>query len=225
LLNPDTEIVGDALTSMLAFLHANPAVGMIGPQLHNPDGSHQSSRRRFPTVATGMFESTWLQPLAPRRMLTRYYATDLPDDAINDVDWVTGACMMTRRAVVAQIGGMDEAYFMYSEELDWCRRIKDGGWRVVYLPTAIVVHHIGKSSGQAVTARHINFNRAKLRYFRKFHGDTAYTIIRIAIIMQYLVQIVIESGKGVVGHKRALRAQRVRSYWQLLKTGLTAAGY
>ena len=174
LLNPDTKIVGNALAVMLAYLDQNEDIGLIGPQLLNPDGSHQSSRRRFPTVMTGLFESTWLQSLAPRSMMSRYFATDLSDDATSDVDWVTGACMLTRRAVVDQVGGMDAAYFMYSEELDWCKRIKDAGWRVVYLPTATVVHHIGKSSEQAVTARHINFNRAKLRYFRKHHGYFAY---------------------------------------------------
>ena len=124
LLNPDTMIVGNALAVMLDYLDQNEDVGLIGPQLLNPDGSHQSSRRRFPTLMTGLFESTWLQPLAPRATMSRYFATDLPDDAANDVDWVTGACMLTRRAVVAQVGVMDEAYFMYSEELDWCKRIK-----------------------------------------------------------------------------------------------------
>ncbi len=225
LLNPDTEIVDAALSDMLAYLNANPDVGIVGPQLLNPDGSHQSSRRRFPTTATGLFESTWLQPLAPRPLLNRFYATDLPDDAINDVDWVTGACMLTRRAVIEQVGGMDPAYFMYSEELDWCKRIKDAGWRVVYLPTAAVVHHIGKSSEQAVTARHINFNRAKLRYFRKHHGYWTYIFLRVAILKQYLFQICIEGGKALLGHKRELRKQRVRSYWHVLKTGLPAAGY
>lgn len=225
LLNPDTEIISDALIAMLTYLNANQDVGIVGPQLLNPDGSHQSSRRRFPTVATGLFESTWLQPVAPRSMMMRYFAADMADDAINDVDWVTGACMLTRREVVEQVGGMDAAYFMYSEELDWCKRIKGAGWRVVYLPTAAVVHHVGKSSEQAVTARHINFNRAKLRYFRKHHGYWAYSFLRVAILKQYLFQICIEGCKGVLGHKRPLRKQRVRSYWQVLKTGLPAAGY
>jgi GT2 family glycosyltransferase len=225
LLNPDTEIMGDALTVMVDYLQQHPDIGLIGPQLLNPDGSHQSSRRRFPTVMTGLFESTWLQSLAPRATMSRFFATDLPDDATSDVDWVTGACMLTRRAVVAQVGVMDEAYFMYSEELDWCKRIKDAGWRVVYLPNASVVHHVGKSSEQAVTARHINFNRAKLRYFRKHHGYLAYLILRVVIWKQYVLQIILEGSKGLLGHKRALRKQRVRSYWQVVKSGLKAAGY
>lgn len=223
LLNPDTEVVGDALSTLVAFLEANHDVGAAGPQLLNPDGSVQSSRRRFPTLATAFFESTWLQPLAPRRLLSRYYALDLPDDATADVDWLTGAALMTRQEVVEQVGGLDEGYFMYSEELDWCHRIRDAGWRVVYLPAAQIVHHVGKSSEQAVTARHINFQRAKLRYYRKYHGNGAATLLRLFLLASYLVQIAVEGAKGLIGHKRELRRQRVASYWEVVRSGLRPA--
>ncbi len=220
LLNPDTEIVGDALTVMVQYMDQHPGVGAIGSQLLFPDGRIQPSRRRFPSMLTGLFESTWLQPLAPRRLLRHYYAQDLPDDQIADVDWVMGASLMVRREVYAQVGGMDEAYFMYSEELDWCRRIKDAGWRVVYLPQAQVIHHEGKSSEQAVTARHVNFNRAKLRYFRKYHGRFAAALIRVVLLKNYALQLLLEGVKGLIGHKRPLRWQRVRAYWQVLRSGL-----
>ncbi|MCA9969970.1 MAG: glycosyltransferase family 2 protein [Anaerolineales bacterium] len=220
LLNPDTELQAGALAAMVAYLDQHPDVGVVGSQLRYADGRIQSSRRRFPSVLTGLFESTWLQPLAPRRLLRNYYALDLPDDQTADVDWVMGASLMTRRAVLAQVGGLDEAYFMYSEELDWCRRIKDAGWRVVYLPTAVVVHHEGKSSEQAVTARHVNFNRAKLRYFRKFHGRAAAGLIRLVLLANYAWQLLLEAAKGALGHKRPLRWQRVRAYWAVLRTGL-----
>ncbi|MCA9958699.1 MAG: glycosyltransferase family 2 protein [Anaerolineales bacterium] len=225
LLNPDTEIVGDALAVMVQYMVQHPDVGVLGAQLLYPDGRIQSSRRRFPTLATGIFESTWLQPLAPAGLLRQYYAQDLRDDEVADVDWVMGASMMTRREVLEQVGGMDEAYFMYSEELDWCRRIRDAGWRVVYLPTAQVVHYEGKSSEQAVTARHINFNRAKLRYFRKYHGRFPTLILRLILLSNYGWQLVVEFMKGVLGHKRPLRWQRVRAYWAVLRSGLRPAGY
>ncbi|MFQ5435904.1 MAG: glycosyltransferase family 2 protein [Anaerolineae bacterium] len=224
LLNPDTEIIADALPVMVAFLQSNPDVGGLGPMLLNPDGSVQSSRRRFPTLATGLLESTWLAGLAPG-VLRRYYAQNLPDEETADVDWVMGACLLVRQEAAAQIGGMDEAYFMYSEELDWCRRIKDAGWRIVYHPAAKVVHHVGKSSEQAVTARHINFNRAKLRYFRKYHGRLAATLIRIVLLGNFAGQLLWEGLKGLLGHKRPLRQQRVRAYWQVLRSGLRPAGF
>lgn len=225
LLNPDTEIRGNALSTMVEYLEQHPDVGGVGAQLLNPDGSVQSSRRRFPTLATALFESTWLEPIAPKRIMRHYYALDLPDDETADVDWVKGACLMTRREVVAQVVGLDEAYFMYSEELDWCRRIKDAGWRIVYLPAAQVLHYEGKSSEQAVTARHINFQRAKLRYFRKYHGWLATTMLRLFLIFNYSWQLLLEAGKGMVGHKRPLRWQRVHTYWQVIRSGLRPAGY
>jgi N-acetylglucosaminyl-diphospho-decaprenol L-rhamnosyltransferase len=223
LLNPDAEVVGDALSTLVAFLDANHGVGVAGPQLLNPDGSVQSSRRRFPTLATAFFESTWLEAVAPRRLLARYYALDLPDEATGDVDWVTGAALMTRQEVVERVGGLDEGYFMYSEELDWCHRIRDAGWRIVYLPAAQIVHHVGKSSEQAVTARHINFQRAKLRYYRKYHGSGAATLLRLFLLASYLAQIALEGAKGLLGHKRELRRQRVASYWEVVRSGLRPA--
>lgn len=221
LLNPDTEIVGDALGAMVAYMTVNPGVGVLGAQLLYPDGRIQSSRRRFPTLAIGMLESTWLQPLAPRRLLRHYYAQDLPDDETAQVDWVMGASLLVRREAYEQVGGMDEAYFMYSEELDWCRRIKEAGWRIVYFPQAQVIHHEGKSSEQAIAARHINFNRAKLRYFRKFHGPIATALIRAVLLLNYAAQLGLEGAKGILGHKRPLRWQRVRTYWAVLRSGLS----
>ncbi len=225
LLNPDTIVVGDALSVMSAYLDAHADVGCVGAQLLNPDGSVQSSRRRFPTLTTAFFESTWLQPYAPQSLLRRYYVEDIPDNETADVDWLMGACLMIPARVIVQVGGMDAAYFMYSEELDWCRRIKDAGWRIVYLPTAQITHYVGKSSEQAVTARHINFQRAKLRYFRKYHGRFVSGVLRVFLLLNYMWQIIVEGIKGLLGHKRPLRWQRVRAYWQVVRSGLRPAGY
>lgn len=225
LLNPDTAVLGQALTIMWKYVQDHPDVGIVGAQLLNADGSVQSSRRRFPTLATAFFESTWLEPLAPAGLLTRYYAQDVPDDQTADVDWVTGACMMAPRTAVTAVGGMDEAYFMYSEELDWCRRMKDAGWRVVYLPAAQIIHYEGKSSEQAIVARHINFQQAKLRYFRKYHSRLAAGLLRLFLLTNYFWQLIIEGAKGALGHKRPLRRQRVQAYWAVLRSGLRPAGY
>ncbi len=217
LLNPDTEVVGDALETMVAFADAHPNVGVVGPQLLNPDGTVQSSRRRFPTLATALFESTWLQPYAPRRLLERYYVLDRPDDEVQDVDWVTGAALMARREAIEQVGPLDEGFFMYSEELDWCRRFREAGWQVVYLPTARIVHYVGKSSEQVLPARHIHFQTSKVRYFRKYHGPVAAEVLRLVILGNYLWQMGLEGGKWLLGHKRALRAERIGAYRQVVR--------
>jgi GT2 family glycosyltransferase len=223
ILNPDTEVVGDALAAMMAYADENPDVGAVGPQLLNEDGSVQSSRRRFPTLATALFESTWLQPCAPRRLLARYYVQEQPNDATLDVDWVKGAALMARREAIEQVGPMDEGYFMYSEELDWCKRFKDAGWRVVYLPTAQVVHYGGKSSDQVVTSRHIHFQTSKVRYFRKHHGRFAGEALRWFLLGNYAWQLGLEGVKWLAGHKRPLRAERVAAYWRVLQSGLLPA--
>ncbi len=220
LLNPDTEMLGDALATMVNYADEHPDVGVVGPQLLNTDGSVQPSRRRLPTLSTAFFESTWLQPYAPRRLLDHYYAHDRPDDAIQDVDWVKGAALMARREAIEQVGLMDERFFMYSEELDWCRRFRDAGWRIVYLPTAQVIHHEGKSSEQVIAARHIHFQTSKVRYFRKYHGRLAAETLRLFLLGNYVWQLGLEGAKWLVGHSRSLRSQRVAAYWQVIRSGL-----
>jgi hypothetical protein len=220
LLNPDTELVGDALPRLLDYLEAHPHIGIIGPHTLNTDGTHQSTRRRFPTLLTAVFESTWLQPMAPRTLLERYTCADLPDDSIAEVDWVQGSALLARRAVYEQIGGLDEGYVMYSEELDWCRRAKAAGWPVVYHGQARIIHHGGRSSEQATARKHVYFQTSKLRYFRKYHGRWSAQVLRIVLLLNYLWQIAIESLKSLLGHRRQMRQERIHTYWQVIRSGL-----
>jgi len=222
LLNPDTEVIGDALGAMVDYMDVHPDVGALGPMLLNPDGSVQSSRRRFPTLATALLESTVFQWELSRdnRVLRRYYVLDRPDDEVQEVDWVTGACILMRREAIEEVGPLDEGFFMYSEELDWCRRAKERGWKVIYLPTARVIHYGGKSSEQVVPFRHIQFQRSKVRYFRKHHGLLWAWILRLFLLAMYAYLLIVEALKWLVGHKRPLRAARVRAYWQVLRSGL-----
>jgi N-acetylglucosaminyl-diphospho-decaprenol L-rhamnosyltransferase len=212
LLNPDTEVIGDALVQMVAYLDAHPEVGIVGPHTLNTDGTIQSTRRRFPTLATALFESTWFQRFAPPGVLRRYYVSDAPDDAVLDVGWVQGSALMARREVYTRIGGLDEGYIMFSEEMDWCRRAQDAGWRVVYLGTARIVHHGGKSTDQVVAKRHIYFQQSKVRYFRKFHGPLIAEALRLYLLAQYAWQWLLEWGKGRLGSKPELRRERTAAY-------------
>lgn len=220
LLNPDTEVVGDALGTMVAYMEAHPRVGALGPQLLNPDGTTQSSRRRFPTLATAFLESTVLQPwFQGSRILERYYLLDRPDDETQPVDWVVGAALLIRREALHQVGPLDEEFFMYSEELDWCYRLKAQGWDVVYLPTAQVVHQEGRSSEQVLPARHIHFQRSKVLFFKRYYGWRG-EVLRWFILSTYLYLFALEGLKWLVGHKRSLRRERVAAYWQVLRSGL-----
>jgi hypothetical protein len=221
LLNPDTEVLGDALQQMVSYMETHPGLGALGPSLLDPRGAIQSSRRRFPTVATALVESTMLQPCFEKSsLLRRYYCLDRASTEGQEVDWVVGACLLIRRETWAAVGSLDENIFMYSEELDWCRRARDKGWKVMYLPSARVVHHEAQSSNQVSGSRHLYFNSSKVYYFRKHHGPLVGESIRVFLLATYVLQLGLEAAKWLVGHKRALRSERMRAYVHVLRSGL-----
>lgn len=225
LLNPDTELVGDALATMVRYMDEHPAVGVLGPALRYPDGALQSSRRRFPTLATAFCESTLLHQWFPNnRVARRYHLADRPADLPQPVDWLVGAALMIRREAWQRVGPLDEGFFMYFEELDWCRRCRAAGWEIHYLPGAEIIHYEGKSSEQVATARTIRFQRSKLRYYRKYYAAGWALLIRFFLLGTFAFQLIEESLKWLLGHKRALRRERIASHWQVLKSGLAADG-
>ncbi|MFQ3658044.1 MAG: glycosyltransferase family 2 protein [Anaerolineae bacterium] len=220
LLNPDTVLLGSALPDLIAFLQDNPDVGIVGPHTFNADMTTQSTRRRFPTRLTAFFESTWLQGYAPRKVLDHFYVNDVPTDHIQDVEWMQGSALLVRRAVFDQIGHLDESYRMYSEELDFCKRASDAGWRLVYNADAHIIHYGGASSDQVGALKHIYFQSSKIRYHRKVHGVVFAQALRLFLLTSYLSQIVVETVKGLLGSKPPLRQQRVQTYWQVIRSGL-----
>lgn len=221
LLNPDTEIVGDALPAMLAYMDAHPHIGGLGPQLRFPDGRPQSSRRRFPTYATAFIESTPLQRWFPRsRLLQRYYMSDVPDGHPHPVDWLVGACLLLRREVVESVGLLDERFFMYSEELDYAWRMHQAGWPLVYFPEAVVVHHEAQSSGQVAAERLILFHTSKVAFFRKWFGRHRGELLRWFLLICFVCEWCGEGLKALLGHKRPMRLARMRAYAKVLRSGL-----
>lgn len=217
-LNPDAEVRSGAIARMAAYLEANPGVGAVGPRLLWPDGSTQSSRRRFPSRLTGFVESTvlqrWLSGSAPLR---RFYMADEPADRPHDVDWLVAACLMVRRETLRRVGLFDERFFMYSEEVDLCRRIKNAGWRIVYLPDAEVVHHEGKSSEQNLTSRDLRFHESRFLYYAKHHGRGWSLLLRLAVLGHFAFVALEECGKWLVRPAgRPLREGRLRSHATVL---------
>jgi hypothetical protein len=220
-LNPDTELLPGSLWALYNALEEDERIGVVGPQLRYADGALQSSRRRFPNRFTGFFESTWLERLWPTNPWTRHYhLADWPAGFRQDVDWLVGAALMVRWAALEQSGPFDEDFFMYSEELDLCKRIKDLGWRVVYVPESIVIHYEGKSSSQIVAARHVHFNTSKVHYYRKYFGPTWAEILRRYLLLEFRLQLQEERFKLMLGHKRALRRARIDAYQQVLASRL-----
>jgi GT2 family glycosyltransferase len=107
---------------------------------------------------------------------------------------------------------------MFSEELDWCKRARDRGWRVVYLGMADIIHHGGKSTEQVAALKHVNFQQSKIRYFRKYHGWLVAQVLRLFLVATYTQQLLVESAKGALGHRPDLRRERVTIYWQVIRS-------
>lgn len=153
LLNPDAGLMPDALTMMLAAGLSDPRVGVVGPLVINADGTAQAnSYGRFPTLARMLALRVWRT--AQRARGNRVLSPRVPARAVS-VDWVTGAAMLVRRAAIEDVGPMDEKFFLYYEDIDWCHRMWDHSWKVVLEPEARVVHHLGKSgapSGRVAAA-------------------------------------------------------------------------
>jgi len=221
LLNPDAMVVGDAVEALMSYMDAHPEVGIAGPLLRSVDGAVQSSRRRFPTLWQALWESTVLEQWFPHNpWARRYRMEDMPAYATQNVDWVTGACLIVRARAAAEVGPLDAHIFMYSEELDWCRRMADAGWRVAFVPEAQVVHYEGRSSTQVAVARQIYFDSSKIYYFRKHHGALQAEVLRALLLAGHAVQLLEEGLKCAAGHKPALRRERMAAYARILRSGL-----
>jgi GT2 family glycosyltransferase len=162
----------------------------------------------------------WHWPASLNPWARRYHLLDQSADQTQEVDWLVGAALMTRREVLDRAGAFDEGYFMYSEELDWQRRVRQAGWKIVYLPEAVITHYEGKSSEQVVAARHIRFNRSKVRYFEKHHDARAAAFLRLALLAMFAVEWLLEAAKYVLASQRPLRKSRMNAYGELLRTRL-----
>jgi N-acetylglucosaminyl-diphospho-decaprenol L-rhamnosyltransferase len=218
LLNPDTEIIGNALERLASQLRDNPDIGIVGPHTLNADGTPQASRRHFPTLATFIYESPSFWQYTPKRIHAHYFAQELSDTAMGDVDWVQGSALMARREVLDQIGPLDTDYFMFFEEADWCKRARDHGWRVVYVGDTTIVHYGGKSTNQVPVFKQIYYQRSKLRYVYKFSGPLPAFALRLVLILSYLHQISMEAAKAALGSRRELRRKRIGDYKHILST-------
>ncbi len=171
LLNPDTITRAQAPGALLHFLEEHPQAGAVGPRLVNRDGSLQFSCRRFPRPLAAVFRNTPLGRLFPGNRFTRdYLMADCDHTAENSVDWISGAAMCIRREAWEQVGGFDEGFFMYAEDMDWCWRARRAGWDICYLPSAEVMHCIGRSSDQVPLRMVLQFHRSMARFYRKHYA-------------------------------------------------------
>ena len=176
ILNPDTVMFDGFFDSVISYMENNPDVGVLGPKILNNDGTVQGSARRFPTPLTGLFgRNSLLTRFFPNNPFTRANILTSRSDGRNpmQVDWVSGACMVVRRKSIEDVGLLDERFFMYWEDADWCRRMRQGGWKVIYLPTASIIHYVGVSSDRLLFRSILEFHKSSYRLFQKYAGKKA----------------------------------------------------
>jgi len=188
LLNPDTIVRPGALRALVEFMEGRPDVGIAGSRLEEPDGTPQRSAFRFPSVL-GELEGGLRLGLVSR-LLARWVSAPAIPMGPGPTDWVAGACMIIRSAVFKSVGLMDEGYFLYFEEVDFCHRARRAGWPCWYVPAAHVVHLVGRSSGvtnpsAAQRRRPSYWFRARRRYFLNNHGRLATVLADLAWSLGY----------------------------------------
>ena len=173
LLNPDTEVYAGTLDAALARLRSDPRVGMVGCKLVTESGElDHASKRSFPTPIGALAHFTGIGRRADApAALRQYRATHLEDDEPGEVDAVNGAFMLCRAEAVRDVGLLDEGYWLYMEDLDWCRRFWERGWKVFYEPAAVALHIKGGSSGgRRAFRQEVAFHRGMGRFYRRFEA-------------------------------------------------------
>lgn len=180
LLNPDTQVKEEAIDRLVSFMDTHIDTGVDGVQLLNSDGSRQNSIANFPSLATELLNKSLLKWLFPQTFpgKKRHYPEPI------EVDSVIGACMMVRRDVINQVGLLDEDYFLFLEETDWCYRIKKAGWKIYHVPQAEVYHFQGKSAESEKKKAKIEHYRSRYHFFKKNRGSLQWFILISGLVVR-----------------------------------------
>jgi len=186
-LNPDCVLTDVALNGLLAVFEDEPRAGMVGPVLRFPDGRMQDGgRRAAPTPwrsfvrASGLYR---LSGLFPRLFSDFVLTQDLGNEGVGEVDAISGACMLVRREALNEVGPLDEGYFLHCEDLDWCMRFRQHGWKILFVPHASVVHEKGVCSVSRPVFVAWHKHRGMVRFYRKFYAPTHFVALRALVIV------------------------------------------
>ena len=200
--NPDTIVISDYFFESIAtFMDAHPEVGILGPGIVDPDGSLQGSARSFPRFHSLFFgRRSFLTKVFPKSRLTcaNILSKKAGKSKPIDVDWVSGACMVIRREALEQVGMMDDRFFMYWEDVDWCKRMWDSGWKVMYWPAIKIMHHVGGSSDSRVIRSVFEFHKSAILYFNKHINKNRLILlppIFAAIYSRFLCMLFLHASK------------------------------
>jgi GT2 family glycosyltransferase len=210
-LNPDATVSAGAVEALAARLDADDDVGVVGPLTRDPDGTIQVSTGPDLTPAAEWRQRSLVRAVRSRRPEALREA-DARHSREHEPAWVSGACLMARRQALEAVGGFDEAFFLYEEDADLCRRLRGAGWRVVFTPAAEVRHRLGRSMARAPERARLEYHRSHLLYYRKHNGPLARGALRLALIGRALFGL----ARGVLGDDASGRKES----WKLARLAL-----
>ncbi len=170
-INSDVEVLDAGITRLVDYCDSHPEAGLVGPHIYGADGKTQRSCRGFPTLWNMLCRALALDTLFPRlKIVSGYSLSYWPQNELKQVDILSGCFWLARKTAVAQVGLLDENFFIYGEDMDWCKRFRKGGWKLAYVPAAEAIHYGGASSANDPVRFFVEMQRADLQYWRKHHA-------------------------------------------------------
>ena len=222
LLNSDTIVLDEAIQKTAIFADRHPEAAAVGCRVLNSDRTLQLTCFMFPSVPNLFLSATYLYKIFPRsRFFGRERMSWWDRDDVRSVDVVTGCFMLVRRGAIEQVGRMDEDFFMYAEETDWCWRFKKAGWKNLFYPNAQIIHLGGQSSKQVRVAMVIQLRRAILQFMKKNYGKASFYIGSMLVVLFFLIRIPFWLVVSLVPRHRPRAKDMTKAYWQGSRAILT----
>ena len=207
LTNSDVEVTDSCIDTMCRYMQSHPQVGMLGPKVLNSDLTIQSSCRRFPSLWNNLCPAVGMTTLFPR---SRFFAGEhmfyFAYDETREIDTIVGCFVLVRRAAIETVGGLDERFFFYAEDVDWSRRFWAAGWSLVFYPGAAVVHHRGRSSSNAPLRFAVEQEKAAVRYWKKHHRSSMVWCFRLIALLRHGIRIFVALSAYVLFPRRRVPA-------------------
>jgi len=199
LLNSDTVVLDNAIANTVRFADENTQTAVVGCRVLNPDLTLQQTCFMFPSVLNMLLSSTYLYKLFPKsRFFGREQMTWWDRNDIRQVDVVTGCFMLVRRQAIEQVGTMDEQFFMYGEETDWCYRFREKGWKVMFAPVGEIIHFGGQSTAQKPVAMIVQLRLSILKFIKKHYNRPMYFLARFLVALFFAVRLPIWLAKALI---------------------------
>jgi GT2 family glycosyltransferase len=225
LVNSDALVHRGCLETLSAYLEQHPKVGLVGPRVTGADGLLQRTCRHLPGPWNTLCRALALDRLfATRAWLSGYELPPAQHETLHEAEVLSGCFCMARRSAVEQVGGLDEQFFFYAEDLDWCKRFRDAGWKLAYVPQATATHFGGGSTSKAPLRFSVEILRATLKYWRKHHGRLGESLCRALLIAHHGLRLLLRAALSGLGLSRSpesrhkLREDAVCLRWLCFRT-------